>query len=100
MGIGNGIMILIFQLIICSRCYIQITVALDHKLFLVSDYIKSCASIEVCRQVVVAMDRERTSIGRLGYTEFKARMENLSSDFFNFMVLGSDCEFKAVAGCV
>jgi len=36
-----------------------------------NDYIKSCASIEVCRQVVVAMDRERTSIGRLGYTEFK-----------------------------
>lgn len=36
-----------------------------------NDYIKSCASIEVCRQVVVAMDRDRTSIGRLGYPEFK-----------------------------
>ena len=39
--------------------------------FLVADYIKSCASIEVCRQVVVAMDKERTSLGRLGYSEFK-----------------------------
>lgn len=36
-----------------------------------NDYIKSCASIEVCRQVVVAMDKERGSLGRLGYTEFK-----------------------------
>jgi len=36
-----------------------------------NDYIKSCASIEVCRQVVVAMDKERTSLGRLGYSEFK-----------------------------
>merc|ERR1719188_1913556 len=38
-----------------------------------NDYIKSCASIEVCRQVVVAMDRERNSsgLGRLGYSEFK-----------------------------
>ena len=35
------------------------------------DYIKSCASIEVCRQVVVALDKEKTSIGRLGYPEFK-----------------------------
>merc|ERR1719347_426355 len=37
----------------------------------ISDYIKSCASIEVCRQVVVAMDKERSSLGRLGYSEFK-----------------------------
>merc|ERR1712039_80370 len=36
-----------------------------------NDYIKSCASIEVCRQVVVAMDKERSSLGRLGYSEFK-----------------------------
>lgn len=36
-----------------------------------NDYIKSCASIEVCRQVVVAMNRERNSLGRLGYAEFK-----------------------------
>lgn len=36
-----------------------------------NDYIKSCASIEVCRQVVVAMDKERNSLGRLGYSEFK-----------------------------
>merc|ERR1712004_403324 len=28
-----------------------------------NDYIKSCASIEVCRQVVVAMDKERSSLG-------------------------------------
>ena len=40
-------------------------------MFLAADYIKSCASIEVCRQVVVAMDKERTSLGRLGYSEFK-----------------------------
>ena len=39
--------------------------------FLISDYIKSCASIEVCRQVVVALDKEKTSIGRLAYPEFK-----------------------------
>ena len=39
--------------------------------FLYSDYIKSCASIEVCRQVVVAMDKEKTSLGRLGYPQFK-----------------------------
>ena len=38
---------------------------------IVSDYIKSCASIEVFRQVVVAMDKERNSLGRLGYSEFK-----------------------------
>ena len=37
----------------------------------IPDYIKSCASIEVCRQVVVAMDKERNSLGRLGYSEFK-----------------------------
>jgi len=36
-----------------------------------NDYIKSCASIEVCRQVVVAMDREKGSLGRLAYPEFK-----------------------------
>lgn len=36
-----------------------------------NDYIKSCASIEVCRQVVVAMDKEKTSLGRLGYPQFK-----------------------------
>ena len=41
------------------------------KFLSVSDYIKSCASIEVCRQVVVAMDKERNSLGRLGYSEFK-----------------------------
>ena len=40
-------------------------------IFSIVDYIKSCASIEVCRQVVVAMDREKTSLGRLGYPEFK-----------------------------
>ena len=39
--------------------------------FLWADYIKSCASIEVCRQVVVAMDKEKTSLGRLGYPQFK-----------------------------
>jgi len=36
-----------------------------------NDYIKSCASIEVCRQVVVAMNRERNCLGRLGHSEFK-----------------------------
>ena len=40
-------------------------------IFSIVDYIKSCASIDVCRQVVVAMDREKTSLGRLGYPEFK-----------------------------
>jgi len=36
-----------------------------------NDYIKSCASIEVCRQVVLAMDTDKGGLARLGYSQFK-----------------------------
>ena len=38
---------------------------------MILDYIKSCASLEVCRQVVVTMDKDKSQLGRLGFSEFK-----------------------------
>lgn len=34
-----------------------------------SDYVKSCATMEVCRQVVLAMDN--SGLGRLKYQDYK-----------------------------
>ncbi|XP_055692832.1 calpain-C [Lutzomyia longipalpis] len=42
-----------------------------------NDYIKSCASLDVCRQVVCLMDK--TNRGRITFTDFKVFMVNLKS---------------------
>ena len=39
------------------------------------DYIKSCASIEVCRQIVIAFDS--TAMGRITFENFKDLMCSL-----------------------
>ena len=47
------------------------------KLYLLSfsDYIKSCASLEVCRQVIVAFDS--SGLGRITFSNFKDLMCSL-----------------------
>ena len=35
------------------------------------DYIKSMASIDICRQIVFTLEREKTSLGRLSHANFK-----------------------------
>ncbi|CAG7681524.1 unnamed protein product [Allacma fusca] len=42
-----------------------------------NDYIKSCATLEVCRQVVLAMDKN--GMGRLNFSQFKDLMFSLKS---------------------
>jgi len=36
-----------------------------------NDYIKSMASIDICRQIVFTLEREKTSLGRLSHANFK-----------------------------
>ncbi|ODN05130.1 Calpain-C [Orchesella cincta] len=42
-----------------------------------NDYIKSCATLDVCRQVIIAMDK--TGMGRLKFSQFKDLMFSLKS---------------------
>jgi len=42
-----------------------------------NDYIKSCATLEVCRQVVILMDKG--GLGRLKFSQFKELMYSLKS---------------------
>ena len=41
----------------------------------ITDYIKSCASLEVCRQVIVAFDS--SGLGRITFSNFKDLMCSL-----------------------
>ena len=43
--------------------------------FYIADYIKSCASLEVCRQVIVAFDS--SGLGRITFSNFKDLMCSL-----------------------
>ena len=47
----------------------------DRLLFSLLDYIKSCASLEVCRQVIVAFDS--SGLGRITFSNFKDLMCSL-----------------------
>ena len=35
------------------------------------DYIKSMASLDICRQIVATLEREKNSLGRLSHASFK-----------------------------
>ena len=48
---------------------------LNSIIFVFSDYIKSCASLEVCRQVIVAFDS--SGLGRITFSNFKDLMCSL-----------------------